>query len=108
MKALLLFPLLALLALAAHFLRGSEPLLVGVCLICCPMCFSSHRWAHRAVQAVLLLGSLEWGLTLASLVAIRQAAGQPWLRLAVILGLVSGLTGLAALVFQLRRLRQPI
>lgn len=106
MKALLLIPILALLILAAHFLRGGELLLVGVCLLCCPVCFSSNPWARRAVQAVLILGAIEWCLTLASLVAIRQSAGQPWMRLVLILGPVIGLTAGAALVLRRRGLKQ--
>jgi hypothetical protein len=53
----------------------------------------------------LLVGAVEWLRTLAVLAAQRIAAGQPWLRLAVILGAVALLTAAAALVFRHPALR---
>jgi predicted transcriptional regulator len=55
---------------------------------------------------VLLLGALEWLRTAAMLVQQRLALGTPWLRLAIILGVVALLTAAAALVFRSARLRR--
>ena len=57
------------------------------------------------VQAALLLGAVEWVRTLVDLVALRTQAGQPVLRLVLILGGVALVTGLSALVFRAAGLR---
>lgn len=106
MKALLVIPTLALLALGAHFLRSGEPHFLLACLCCCVLCWIPRPWAQRTVQGVLLFGAAEWGLTLAALIAQRRGAGLAWGRLAAILGTVALLTGLSALLFQLRGLDQ--
>ena len=58
------------------------------------------------MQVVLVLGGLEWLRALAGYVALRQAAGQPWIRLAAILGAVAALTLVSALAFRARSLRE--
>ncbi len=108
MPALLLMlpPALAALVLAAHFHRAGDLLLTLAAgalalLLCVP-----RRWAARLVQVGLLAGALEWLRTAAALVAARQAMGQPFLRLALILGAVALFTALAAAVFRARPLRR--
>lgn len=98
-------PLLALWLLAAHLFRaGLWPLALASALL--PLLLALPRaWCARLVQAVLLVGALEWLRTLSALAAMRISGGQPWLRMAAILGTVAVLTGLAALVFRSRRLR---
>ena len=59
-----------------------------------------------AVQAVLVVAALEWGRTLVVLAGERQEAGEPWVRLAVILGAVALFTLGSALMFRLPALRQ--
>jgi hypothetical protein len=60
----------------------------------------------RLLPWLLLAGSLEWLWTLALLLQQRLALGQPWQRLALILGLVALLTAASALVFRSARLRR--
>jgi hypothetical protein len=57
------------------------------------------------MQVALLLGSVEWLRSAVELVAARSAMGQPFLRLAIILGGVTVFTALSALVFRAERLR---
>jgi hypothetical protein len=95
---------LSLLVLGAHFLRAGNTLMVGTCLALLCLLFVRKPLAARLLQAALLLGALEWIRTLAALAGGRMDAGQPYLRMAVILGIVAAVTGLSALLFQTRRL----
>jgi hypothetical protein len=63
-------------------------------------------WVARLVQAVLVIGGVEWIRTLLVLVKMRQAAGDPWERLALILGGVALFTVCSALVFRFKSLRE--
>ena len=103
---MLLLPALALLVLAAHFLRAAQPAGVVVCLAGIGLLFVRRWWAARAVQALLLLGAIEWLRALAVLSAARRAAGEPWLRMAAILSAVALATAAALLVFRLARVRR--
>lgn len=101
----LLLPLLALGLLGAHFMRaGAWPLMLACALLVLLMPWP-RRWVARIVQGALVLGAVEWLWTLALLAQQRVALGQPWLRMALILGLVALFTAGAALVFQRRALR---
>ncbi len=101
----LILPFLALLLLAAHFYRGGWLPLAALSVALLPLLAVPRPWAARTVQAALVLGALEWLRTLAGLVSMRLALGQPYLRLAVILGAVAAFTLLAAWIFQHRALR---
>lgn len=93
---------LALLVLAAHFLRAENLGLVLAPLVLVGLLFLRRNWAVRAVQFGLLLGALEWLRTLVVLAQERHEAGQPFLRLALILGSVALFTGLCAFLLQSR------
>ena len=88
---------LSFLVLAAHFLRGGHPLLVLVLLAAPLLLLVRETWAVRALQAALLLGALEWIRTLVNLASARLDAGEPFLRMAVILGVVAAVAVLSAL-----------
>ena len=64
-----------------------------------------RAWVPRLFQVVLLLGAAEWLRTLYLFAAERVAFGQPWTRLALILGGVALFTALSGLVFRSRGLR---
>jgi hypothetical protein len=64
-----------------------------------------HAWVPRVLQLALLAGAAEWAWTAALLAQQRLALGQPWLRMALILGAVALLTLSAALVFRSAGLR---
>ena len=106
MIALRLAPVaLAAALLAAHFYRAGAlvPLLATV--VAAALLFVRRPWAARGLQAGLVVGALEWLRTLALLVQARQATGQPYLRLALILGAVALATALAALAFRSHAVR---
>jgi len=90
---------LSALLLAAHFFRaGMYPLVVASLTFPFVLLFP-RRWSACLVQVALVLGAIEWVRTLLNLVTIRQAVGQPWMRMAIILGSVAVFTAASALVF---------
>ena len=98
--------ILSLLILGAHFLRSGQTLIVGLCLVLILLLLLRSKWVPRLIQAVLVLGSLEWLWTLYTFAVIRMAHGQPWLRMAIILGGVALFTAASAFVFRNRQLRK--
>lgn len=106
MNLLRLLPvILSFLLLAAHFYRAGYPALTVVCLALPCLLFLRKAWVPGLFQVVLLLGALEWLRTLYGLAAMRIAFGEPWTRLAFILGAVAALTALSGLAFKNRKLR---
>ena len=106
MNALLLTPIvLSALILGAHYLRRGEwlPLLLSLGLL--GLLGVRRSWARRLLQLALLAAAAEWARTLTGFAAERRALGEPWLRMAIILGAVIAvaLAGLVAL--ETRRMR---
>jgi len=106
MNALLLLPALALSLLGAHFYRAAAWPLLGLCVLLVLLLAWPRAWVARLVQVALVLGALEWLWTAFWLVQQRLALGQPWLRLALILGAVAVFTAASALVFRSVALRR--
>ncbi|MEO8197015.1 MAG: hypothetical protein ABI689_09860 [Thermoanaerobaculia bacterium] len=99
MRHLLLIPIvLSALTLGAHLLRGGHPLVALVAVALPFLLVPRSVAALRLLQGLLLLGACEWLRTLAELHELRRALGQPWQRMAVILGAVALVTALSALV----------
>ena len=74
------------LLLAAHFLRDGQILLTVLCLLLPLLLIGRRQVQVRILQAAFVLGSLEWLRTLLVAVDLRWATGQPWIRLAFIIG----------------------
>ncbi len=98
-------PVVAFLVLAAHFFRAGYPIGLGISLLASVLVFVRRPWAARTMQIVLGLGALEWLRSAITLAQARSEAGQPFLRLALILGAVFLLTAFCALVFEAQRLK---
>ncbi len=97
MIILKLIPLiLSSLLLGAHFLRADLTPLVFLALALPVFLLFKQQWATRLVQLCLVLGAVEWLRTLALFIADRRELGQPWTRLALILGAVALFTTLSA------------
>lgn len=79
---------LSALLLAAHFLRRGQLVPCALCLAMVALLFQRSCWAPRIVQVFLIAGAGLWATTIATLVPQRAAAGEPWQRLAAILGAV--------------------
>jgi len=97
---------LSCLLMAAHVLRSGLTLLAaGFALL--PLLLLVRRpWVPPLLQLVLLVAAAEWGRTAVGLARGRIAAGEPWLRMALILGAVTALTLGAAAALRHRRLRR--
>jgi hypothetical protein len=81
--------------IAAHFLRTGAMGLVILCLAAPSCLFSRQAWSRTVVRVFLVLATVEWLRTLAGNVAERQATGEPWLRMALIIGAVSAFTAMS-------------
>ena len=106
MNFLRLLPVfISFLLLAAHFLRSGQTVVVVVLLALLLLLFVRKFWVPWVIQAILLLGAVEWVLTLYSVAQVRIASGAPWTRMAIILGAVALFTALSSLVFRSKPLR---
>jgi len=107
MNLLRLLPVIfSFLLLAAHFFRADQVVLAAISLAFPLLLFLKEAWIVQLIQVALLLGSIEWIRTLVIFVQQRIDFGQPWTRLAIILGSVALFTALSALVFRSQTLRQ--
>lgn len=86
----------ACLLLAAHHLRAGETGLVGMWSMLPAALLLRARWAERALQVLLIVGAVEWLLTLQELVPVYETTGRSLTRAALILGLVALFTLVAA------------
>lgn len=106
MMFLRLFPVIvSALLLAAHFFRNGRG---GVTLLCLAVSLSlavRRPWVMGVARVFLALAALEWLRTLVALAHVRAAHGEPWTRLAVILGSVASFTAASALVFRSAQVR---
>jgi hypothetical protein len=98
-------PTIGFLLLAAHFFRSENLLLALISSLAIFLVFVRRPWAAHAIQVFLVLGSLEWLRSTISLILSRSEMGQPFLRLAIILGGVALFTAASSLVFRTSKLR---
>ena len=88
--------LLALLLLAAHFYRAAALVPAGLCVAAVALLFVKRRWAVLSLQLGLTAGAVVWLVTAWQIAQERMAAGAPYIRMLVILGLVAAFTAFAA------------
>jgi hypothetical protein len=107
MNALRLLPVcLSCWLLAAHFVRAGYAWPAGLFAAIPALLLLRERWIPPLFQVLLGLGALEWLRTLVVLASARGALGEPWMRLALIVGSVALLTAASALVFRSAELRR--
>ena len=104
--ALLVFPSLAAILLAAHFYRAGHLALAALSVGALVLLAVPRAWAARVLQLALLAGAFEWLRTLAMFASTRMALGQPYLRLTLILVAVAVFTAVSAAVFQQSAVRR--
>ena len=108
MKALrIVLVILCALLMGAHCLRAELYLLVALSLASPALLAVRRPWAARLLQAALLLAAAEWVRTLVVIAARRRDLGEPWTRMALILGAVAALNLLAALLLRRRKAISP-
>jgi len=106
MMLLRLLPvILSALLLAAHFLRREAYLPVLLILVMLLILFVRKAWVPRLWQAILGLGALVWIDTTLAVLRMRQAAGLPWMRMAVIMAAVILLAVFSALWLENPRIK---
>ena len=98
-------PVIGFLLLAAHFYRSENLLVALVCFLAIFLVLVRLPWAAYTIQVFLALGSVDWLRSTISLINSRSASGEPFLRLAIILGSVTLFTALSTLVFRTGELR---
>lgn len=91
------------LLIAAHFLRSGSLLVVGLAVLFPFLLFTGRLWAARLVQLLLVVSAVEWVRTLISIAQRRRSAGEPWTRMAAILGGVALFTLASAWLIQARK-----
>lgn len=109
MRALsIVMTVVSALLIAAHFLRSGPYVLVAVGALFPLLLMFKSRIALRVVQFLLILSAAEWIRTLASIALLRQALGEPWIRMAVILGVVAAFSLASAVLLGHARRRNAI
>ena len=106
-KVLFYIPVvLSFVVLGAHYMRyGSSLAVVGVAVLMA-LLFVRQPWVARLLQVALVLAAIQWVHTLYDLAQLRIAFGEPYTRLAVILGTVAAVTLCSALLFQSKELKK--
>ncbi|MHB9134714.1 MAG: hypothetical protein ACYDBB_26885 [Armatimonadota bacterium] len=103
---LLLPAALSSLMLGAHFLRVGHYAFVLLALAIIPLLFVRRPWAARIVQVAMVLGMAIWVQTTIQLIHARMVNGEPFYRMAAILGAVAAVAGLSAVLIQSKRLQR--
>jgi hypothetical protein len=106
MKALTItLSVVALLVLAAHFMRASNPILMLLSLGFIGGFSVRRPGVRRALQVALALGAVQWVWIAMNLAEVRLRRGEPWERMAIILSCVAVLTGVAALLLESKAMK---
>jgi hypothetical protein len=84
------------LLISTHFFRSGDYVLAVAGLAFPALLAIRRRFARRLVQLFLVLAGAEWIRTLVLLAMERNAYGQPWIRMALILGAVAALAAVSA------------
>ena len=93
------------LLIAAHWLRAGFVPLAVVALVLPLLLFVRRFWATRVVQVLLLLAAAEWIHTILVIAARRQEHGEPWIRMTFILGAVTVITTVSALLLGVKSIK---
>ena len=92
--------------MGAHFLRDGQAMVTALCVLAPWLLLVRHPAAARLVQVGLVLAAAEWVRALVGLASARAAVGEPWIRLAAILGAVALFALASAGAFFTRTLRE--
>ncbi|MHB9026415.1 MAG: hypothetical protein ACYC7E_19935 [Armatimonadota bacterium] len=103
---MLLSAALSALLLGAHFFRDGNTFFTLVYVAMFFLLFWRHPWSARIVQAALIVGVVEWVKSAMALMHERQAAGEPYTRMLIILGAVAAFTLVSAILFETGRLQR--
>lgn len=92
--------------LGAHFSRAGNSIAALCCLAAPGLLYFTTPVSARILQALLIMGAVEWIRTLMKLIALRQDYELPFVRLTVILVFVALFTAASAMVFYIPGLKK--
>ncbi len=92
--------------MAAHLGRANMFILQYISLLIPFFLFWKNKIAARTIQIFLIIYGFEWIRTIFHYAQIREASGESWLRLAIILGVVALLNFATALVFRTKSMKE--
>ncbi len=95
---------LSVLLIAAHYFRNGDMGMVVFWLISPYILLYRHRWSLRVFQLILLLAAGVWLTTIYSVAQLRIEMGEPYTRMAVILGAVAAIAILSAIVLNTKKM----
>ena len=98
--------ILCFLLLAAHFGRANLFILQIISILIPFLLFWKTKVTAFIIQACLLLAGIEWIRTTVYYTQIRIENGEPWLRLAIILGAIAVLNFATILVFSTKSMKE--
>ncbi len=94
MKTKIILASFSLVLLSAHFSRMNFPLIMSIIALLAPfLFFYKKKISITIIQVILFTGTLEWIRASVFYIQQRIISGVPWLRLAVILGIIIIFTG---------------
>ncbi len=98
--------MLASLILSAHFYRHWNYLLMILSLLVPCLLFVKRRWSLIAVQFFAILGGGVWISTIVEIAKERILMGEPWGKMAVILGAVALFTAVSGLILNAKKVKE--
>jgi hypothetical protein len=98
--------ILASLMLSAHFFRHWNYLLMIVSLLAPCLLFIKRRWSLIALRVFTILGGGVWIVAIVDIAKIRITMGEPWGKMAVILGVVALFTIFAGLLLNSSKVKE--
>lgn len=105
MAKILVLPIVSSILLAAHFSRVNQDGHALLALLFPLILLIKRKWVLKIFQIFLVAGSIIWVERMVHLRSMRITEGRPWVRLAVILGVVVILTLLSAFLLENKKLR---
>ena len=78
--------LIASLILAAHFSRNDQIIPEIVSVLMPFLLLTKKKWSWLVLSVFLSIGGIVWIFTIYNMAMLRLETGQPWLRMALILG----------------------
>ncbi len=100
------FPIFSSVLLAAHFSRADLKWIPLLCLLFPLVLLIKKHWVLRIFQIYLIVGAMVWIQRTLVLRTMRIEAGEPWLRLVLILGAVALFTLLSAFIMEKKRFKE--
>lgn len=97
--------IISYLILSAHFFREGEIVLTAVYLFLPFLLFIKNRWSIIFLRIFSYGGVIIWLQTIYVLAFARISMGEPWLKMAIILGAVTVFTLYAGLLLNSKKMK---